>query len=178
MNESKHPDNRFVGYEYKEITVDRSLEGIYADGYANFGWKLDGTDTASRSQPADSVHMRFKRDRKIVNKAELTRLQRQFEACAQEIASMERNKTSAAVIAAFTAGLIGTVFLGGSVFAYLGGLLPFSIVLAVPGFLGWILPYFLYCRVRRSRTEALTPLIEQKYDEIYSVCEKASGLLA
>lgn len=91
---------------------------------------------------------------------------------------MERNKTSAAVIAAFTAGLIGTVFLGGSVFAYLGGLLPFSIVLAVPGFLGWILPYFLYCRVRRSRTEALTPLIEQKYDEIYSVCEKASGLLA
>ena len=41
------------------------------------------------------------------------------------------------------------------------------ILLAVPGFLGWILPHFLYRRIAGKRTEKITPLMEAKYDEIY-----------
>lgn len=51
------------------------------------------------------------------------------------------------------------------------------IILAVPGFLGWILPYFLFKRVQRKETEKITPLIEAAYDEIYEICEKGNKLL-
>ncbi len=51
------------------------------------------------------------------------------------------------------------------------------ILLAVPGFLGWILPHFLYRRIAGKRTEKITPLMEAKYDEIYEICEKGNKLL-
>jgi hypothetical protein len=59
----------FVGYEYKEVSTSRGLEGVYADGYPNFGWELEGGNYG---------RLKFKRDRKIRNKAELSRLQREF----------------------------------------------------------------------------------------------------
>ena len=177
MNEINSSGNSFIGYEYKDITVGRDMESFYPDGYANFGWSLAGTDADPNPMGNGTVKMKLKRDRKICNKAELTRLQRQFEACMHEIQSLERSKTSSASMAAFTVGLLGTAFLAGSVFAYIGGMLAFSIVLAVPGFLGWIIPYFVYRKIREDKTAKLTPLIEQKYDEIYAACEKAHGLL-
>ena len=51
------------------------------------------------------------------------------------------------------------------------------IILAIPGFIGWILPYFLYKAGVRKQTEKMTPLIEEKYDEIYEICEKGNRLL-
>ncbi len=70
------------------------------------------------------VTMKFKRDRKIRNKAELTRLQRQFESGAAEIAALEKSKTLGASAAAFLIGIVGTAFMAGSVFSYLAGMLP------------------------------------------------------
>lgn len=40
----------------------------------------------------DSVTLKFKRNRKICNKAELTRLQRNFDACIAEIQSLKTSK--------------------------------------------------------------------------------------
>ena len=59
---------------------------MYIDGYQNFGWQLEETSIL----PTGLYYpvMKFKRDRKIRNKAELTPLQRQFDACVTEIASM------------------------------------------------------------------------------------------
>ena len=74
-------------------------------------------------------------------------------------------------------GLAGSAFLGGAVFAYLTGLLPLMVILAVPGFLGWIAPYFCYQKIQRRRAEQTAPIIEQKNDEIYSVCEQGCRLL-
>lgn len=167
--------NGFVGYEYKNSTVSRSMESVYADGYVNFGWTLE--DTTTSLQNVGSVNLKLKRDRKIRNKAELSRLQRQFEVCANEIESLERSKAAGASVAAFTIGIIGTAFMAGSVFSYLGGILSLSILLAVPGFIGWIIPYFCFVNIRRRRTHKVSPLIDKKYDELYEVCEKANTLL-
>ena len=167
-------ENNFVGYEYKELTVKRDMESVYADGYKNFGWTVEDTTTEHNM---DTVNLKLKRDRKICNKAELTRLQRQFESCAGEIDSMERSKTMGASIAAFTIGIVGTAFMGLATFSYLGGMLPLMIVLAIPGFIGWILPYFCFKAIGRNKTNKVAPLIEKKYDEIYEVCEKANALL-
>ncbi|WP_326974656.1 hypothetical protein [Caproicibacter sp. BJN0012] len=176
MAEITRNENNFIGYEYKDITVSRSMESVYADGYANFGWTLE--DTSTPVQGVGSVTMKFKRDRKIRNKAELGRLQRQFESCAGQIESLEKAKTNGAMIAAFSIGLVGTAFMAGSVFSYLAGMLPLCIILAIPAFIGWILPYFCFLSIRRKKTDKVTPLIDQKYDEMYEVCEKANGLLA
>lgn len=43
-----------------------------------------------------------------MNKAELTRFQRRFEACLDEIRALERSRTSAAAMWATVVGLIGT----------------------------------------------------------------------
>lgn len=176
MSEIVNNEKHFVGYEYKDITVKRSMEPVYADGYVHFGWSLEGITTPV--QNVGAVTLKFKRDRKIRNKAELTRLQRQFDACATDIETLERSKVIAASAVAYVIGVIGTAFMAGSVFAYIHDLLPLSIILAVPGFAGWIAPYLCYCSISKKKTNRVTPLIDQKYDEIYEVCEKANGLLA
>lgn len=51
------------------------------------------------------------------------------------------------------------------------------ILLAIPGFIGWIQPWFLYQRIRKKQTENLQPLIEAKQEEIYEICEKGHSLL-
>lgn len=123
--------------------------------------------------------LHLKRNRKIINKMELTRLQRNFEACEKEIEALDKSKTSVATIYALMIAIIGTAFMAGSVFA-VSAQPPYillSIVLAVPAFVGWIIPYFFYRRVVRKQTEKLEPVIEQKYDEIFEICEKGNKLL-
>ena len=173
MNEEK--DNIFIGYEYRDITVTRDMENLYLDGYQNFGWKLDGS--SPRQLGLSNVTIKFKRDRKIRNKAELTRLQRQFDATVSEIDTMEKSKTSSATIVAFTIGIVGTAFLAGATFAFLANMIIPCIVLAVPGFIGWTLPYFRYKATIAKKTQKVTPLIDNKYDVIYEICEKANSLL-
>jgi hypothetical protein len=161
-------NKNFVGYEYKEVSTSRNLEGVYADGYPNFGWQLDGGSYG---------RLKFKRDRKIRNKAELSRLQRQFEAMVIEIENLERSKTSGAQIAALTVGLIGTAFVGGATFAFIyGNMIPLMIVLALPGFVLCGVSYLLYNKVKAKKSSSVEPLIDQKYDEIYEVCARAHTL--
>ena len=160
----------FVGYEYKEITGPDSRVSQYLDCYECFGWQADG------NLPAGS---RMKRDRKIVNKMVLTRLQRHFEACVREIEALEKSKTSAATIWALVVGIIGTAFMAGATFAvtHEPPMILLCILLAVPGFLGWILPYFLYRRIAAGQARKLQPVIEAKEEEIYAICEKGHSLL-
>lgn len=169
--------NNFIGYEYRAISVQEQMVSAYKDGYSSFGWEAESGNRAFPT--AGKVELKFKRDRKIRNKAELTRLQRQFDACCDEIMNLERSKTTGATMAALVVGLIGCAFLAGSVFAVTAAPphVVLCAILAVPGFVGWALPYFLYQNLRAKKTAAVNPLIEKKYDEIYDVCERGSNLL-
>lgn len=51
-----------------------------------------------------------------------------------------------------------------------------SILMAIPGILGWLSSGFLYNAVVKKKTKEVDPLIEQKYDEMQHVCQKANGL--
>jgi len=170
-------NNNFVGYEYKEVITSREMEGVYSDGYPNFGWKLDGITPSILG--LSGVSLKFKRDRKIKNKAELSRLQRQFEAAIEQIENLERSKTTSAFITAMTVGLIGTAFMAGATFAFIyASMIPLMILLAIPGFAGWFLPYFLYKKIAAKRSATVASLVDSKYDAIYEVCEKGHALLA
>lgn len=172
---SETEKNNFIGYEYKDITVKRDMEALYVDSYPYFGWVLDGTSPAVKG--LTHVTLKFKRDRKIKNKAELTRLQHQFESHAKEIERLEMSKVVGASIVAYVIGVIGTAFMAGSVFSYLANMLLLSIILAVPAFIGWIIPYFCYVRIRNKKTDKVAPMIDQQYDAIYEVCQKGNALL-
>lgn len=175
MNENRQDGRSFVGYEYKSVTVKRDMANLYIDCFPNFGWTLEGK--APTLNPVTSVTLKFKRDRKIINKMELTRLQREFESHANEIHKLETSKTVGASAAAYTIGIVGTAFMAGSVLAVTSDMIPLCIILGVPALIGWIIPYFCYRRISAKKTEQVTPLIEQKYDAIYETCEKANALL-
>lgn len=177
MSEIRRDGAAFIGYEYKELDTIGQRAAMYLDCYPHFGWQIDEREQAANGGGQKTITL--KRDRKIVNKMELTRLQRHFEACMDELDQLERSKTTGAAISALAVGLIGTVFMAGSTFAVVHEppLFLLSILLAVPGFFGWIIPYFLYRHLKAKRTRTVVELMEQKYDEIYEICEKGSRLL-
>lgn len=177
MSEITKGGNGFVGYEYKELSVKSDKVSFYIDGYRCFGWVADGNITPQKS--GTQVIIKIKRDRKILNKVELTRLQRHFEGCVDEIKIFEKSKISAARIGSITIGLLGTVFMALSTFAVTNEppQILLCVLFAIPGFIGWGLPSFIYKAVLKRRTKKISPLIEQKYDEIYEICEKGNSLI-
>lgn len=164
-------------FDYKRVTVNRNMISLYTTAYQNFGWVLIFSDPDDKDFPSGrKVALEFRRDRKIRNKAELTRLQRNFDACVDEIREMEVEKTDAADKAARGIGLIGSVFLCCSALLTLAYELSAGILLAIPGFFGWLIPGFLHKRIVKKKAQEIEPLIAQKYDEIHQVCQKANGL--
>ncbi|MCM1126054.1 MAG: hypothetical protein NC429_06230 [Lachnospiraceae bacterium] len=181
MEEQGRQVNHFVAYEYKEIIAESSQAYFLLDGYECFGWELDEKLAENTDNPAyqKKIVLRLKRNRKIINKMELTRLQRNFEACVGEIQSLEKAKTSKAAIWAFVVAFTGTAFMAGATFAVTAPQPQYVLmaVLALPGILGWTFPYFVYRKIRAKQTEKMNVLIETKYDEIYEICEKGNKLL-
>lgn len=167
----------FKIYEYMELDVKESQASFYIDCYRAFGWLRD-----ENMVPGDSTGkavVRLKRDRKIVNRTELTRLQRHFEADMAEIDALENSKTKMAEIMSITTGVIGTAFMTGSVFAVTAEppVIWLCVMLAVPAMCGWITPYFIYRRIKAEKIKCITPYIDSKYDEICEICEKGYSLL-
>lgn len=179
----------YAGYEYMEVKVEAGRASMYIDGYRNFGWEQDenlnaGYQMNPYQKPigrgdGGTVLLRLKRDRKLMNKMELTRLQRNFEDCMHQIDALEKSKTTKGLMVSLSIGLIGTVFMAGSTFAVTASppVIWLCVLLAIPGFAGWILPYFCYKAIVAKRTQTVNPLIEEKYDEAYEICRKGSGLL-
>lgn len=176
-NDNLRAQREFTSYEYKELNVKEDKVSFYLDCYENFGWQQD--ENFPPQENGGIVTLKLKRNRKLINKVELTRLQRHFEADMEEIDSLENSKTSTAMIASLSIGIVGTAFMAGSVFAVTATppIIWLCILLAIPAFAGWILPYFVYKRMKADRTQKVKPYIEEKYDEIYEICEKGHSLL-
>ena len=169
MENERRPS--YVAYEYKEIEARGERAALLMDCYQSLGWEAEKETAPGR--------IMLRRNRKIMNKVELTRLQRNMEACVAEIDTLQKSKTSKASITSLVIGLIGTAFMAGSVFAVTATppVVWLCILLAVPAFTLWALAPVLYPRMVAKRTKTINELIEQKYDEIYTICDKGSKLL-
>lgn len=169
--------NPYIGYEYKEVTVPAREASRFADGYESFGWQRD------ENRPAvgrgATVTLALKRNRKIVNKAELTRLQRHFEACMAQIDRLQRAPGRTAAGWALAVGMLGTAFMAGAVFAvtHQPPLWGWMTVLAVPAFAGWTAAPLLYPRLVQYHRHRLQPALEACYEEADRLCEKGHALL-
>ena len=102
---SETSGKRFVGYEYREVSVPKYLASLCADSYPCFGWEED-SNPAQGQHKSGYVNLRFKRDHKITNKAELTRLQRHFDDCIKQLEALEKSKKSQPLLAALIIGLV------------------------------------------------------------------------
>ena len=146
MSEIIKGSQTFIGYEYKDVITNAEKLSFLMDAYENFGWIVDENVSCNlpenRLNSHEKVVLRLKRNRKIINKTELTRLQRNFESCMKEIDHLEKSKTSEATMYALIVSIIGTAFMAGSVFAVTASpsMIVLSIILAIPAFLGWTLP--------------------------------------
>ena len=177
----------YIGYDYMELAAERDEISFLLDGYENFGWSIDQNvyynDIPVRGHNnlphQTSVMLQLKRERKIANKTELTRLQRHFEACVRELKLLEQRKTTKATMFALIIGILGAAFMAGAVFAITATPphILLCIVLAIPAFIGWLLPFFVYRRIVMQETERIDVLIEQKYDEMHRICERGKALL-
>lgn len=177
MNEVTRGGKDYIGYDYKTVTINSDKASMYLDAYENFGWAPD--ESMPVRQFAGAVILKLKRDRKILNKAELTRLQQHFEACMDEITALENSKTKQATMYSIMTGLAGAAFLAGSVFAVTAEppIIWLCVLLGIPGLIGWALPYHLFKLFTQKRAVEIAPLIEQKYDEIHEICEKGNALI-
>lgn len=174
---SEMKNQPFIGYEYKEIRVPAEKASMYIDCYENFGWEIDFN--LSMTRDLHMITIRLKRNRKRMNRMELTRLQRNFEACMHELDMLEYSKHQTAIIWSITVGILGTAFMAGSVFAvtHEPPIIWLCVFLAIPAFAGWIAPVFIYKKVRQKKEDKVQPLIEETYSKIYELCEKGHDLL-
>lgn len=197
--------NQYIGYEYKQITVSTRMESLWKDSMESFGWQAEKSEPKVvkrlplalwimaaplsllpwrpfQKQLSDhvsdnEVEVTFKRDRKIFHRQELNQLEARFEHCARSIESMNETKGMTASVAASTVGLLGTACMAVSTFAYLAGMTPAFVIAAIPGFLGWIIPFFLYQHMKAAKERAIEPKIEEQKENIYEICKSGSDLL-
>ena len=66
--------SEFESFDYTKVTVAENQMSQYMDGYEHFGWKVDSHVTIENGIGKVAIHL--KRSRAVLNKLELTRLQR------------------------------------------------------------------------------------------------------
>lgn len=169
--------NSFTSYEYKKISLNTDIDMQYLDGIKEFGWEIDEEKTSSSDEGV--IHYVLKRSRNIMNKTELIRLEKNYDFCFHEILRLKKAIKSRATITALSIGLIGTVFIAGSTFAITHNppIVWLCAVLGIIGFIGWIFPYFVYKKNKVKQSEKVDKFIKDNYDEIETICHKASMLL-
>lgn len=171
-----------IGYDYKEIIVKRDNASFLLDSYEKLGWQLDKhqicpNPAGNLAHQDFKVILRLKRNRKIINKMELSRLQSNFEGCMRDIEKMERNKISVSSLTAIILGCSGVLFLAlaGVLFFHSWQLLAW--LFAGIGIVACILPVKVYQEVLEQQTEKFAPLIKATYQEIESILDKGNKLI-
>ena len=166
-------NNAFVAYEYLTVSSKPEMEPLYKDCYQSLGWTLDSTMPSITG----GISLRLKRDRRIKTRQEICALQAQCETALGAIGRLEQSKTTDAMSASLLIGFLGTALMAGSVFSYLAGQIALCVILAIPAFAGWIIPYFLYRTVKKKQARKINERIDSQYDLLYNLCEKANALL-
>lgn len=166
-------------YEYMKRTVSEKELALVQTGYECFGWQPDA-QFAVPQKNADYITVYLKRDKKLLNRTELTRLQHNFEACLEEIGVLQSSVTHMARGISVIVGVVGLALSVGAILAASVSppLFGLSIVLGAFGIAGLVSPIFFYRKVLRHRKQTAAPLIEEKKKEMNTVMERGRALLS
>jgi len=176
----------YVAYDYVSINVKNDLEPMYRDCYENFGWIPVSSESRkndyyinSTINISDLVTLKFKRDRKINNKAELQTLQRKCESAFEKISKLEKEPGTSATTYSLSVATVGIVFMAISVFSITGESILWipAIIGGLLGIIGWILPFLVFKKIKTKKTEENVSKIEEQYNIIYDTCEEGRKLI-
>ena len=193
----------FVAYEYKNIAVKRDSVALYTDCLKNFGWDLIEERThgyvpqvntpvnitgsvpsytvqtpPAKVEDVDMVTLKFKRDRKLSNKREIDKLERQCEEALAAIAKLEKKNSAQTMGLSLGTGIVGTAFLVLAAYNFgAGGVAP-GVMFTIVGVVGWAVGFLANRKVGKKKSAQSEPVIQQQLDVVYSVCEQAHALLA
>lgn len=165
----------YIQYEYLTKKVKNDDKSLYLDSYENFGW-TPIEETINYSS-IGSINLKFKRDRKIENKTELLKLQRELEIKIKEVETKKSTINNNPMIGALIVGFVGTVAMAGAVFSYLASIWAAFIPLSIIGILCWGSAYFVHKKLLKVTKTKIEPTIENIYDEIGAICKEAKAYL-
>ena len=194
----------FVGYEYKTVNATRDSAGMYIDCMENFGWSLVendgynvqdllsslnpvnfGRNIASVAQTfgetadaAPAMTLKFKRDRRIENKQQLEKLEREYEDALSAIQKAERKNIAQTMGISLGTGIIGTAFIGLAVYNFVFSNTVLGVVFAAIGAVGWAIGFFSNMKIGKKKSTQTEPYVQEQLNIVYSTCEKAHALLA
>ena len=168
-----------ITFDYKSTKVKREMETLVTDVYENLGWELTSSNTAEGS-PFDVI-LSFKRNRKINNKINLLKLQQQIDLALNEIQVFQRKRKNAGIVTGISVGTIGVLAFGGGLsmtmclsgIGFLIGGIALGIAGVGIGLFGW----WLAKKVKKVRSENITPIIESQLDNLSELCETAQKML-
>lgn len=174
--------NEFIVYEYMQLCVHEEDYSYLLDSYKNFGWILDQNIENDTDEKIQTLHKRslyLKRNKAILNRMELTRLQQNFQNVFEEIKILKQKKKLKATIKAILVGLVGTFFMALSVFAITSSTpnLFLCVLFAIPAFIAWTLPLLIYPYELKRQGKLLDPIILSKEEELDFICKKGHNLL-
>lgn len=172
-----------VTYEYLSLNIKDDLEPMYIDFYESLGWISINTgkrDYYINSDPKKNlINIKFKRNRRIQNKEELNKLQKQMEEIMSNIEKIEKRPNTKATIYAMIVGIIGLGFMALALGASTGEsmrIVP-TVIFSVLTILCWSIPPFLYKEIVKKETEKIKVEIDKEHEKIYDICEKGKDIL-
>ena len=194
----------FVAYEYKTVKATRDSAGVHIDCMENFGWTLvenEGYDVQTLLSNLNPVNfgrniagaaqtfgetadgtppmtLKFKRDRRIENKQELEKLERDYEAALAAIHKTERKNAAQTMGISMGTGIIGTVFIGLGIYNFVSSNTVLGVLFTAVGAIGWVIGFFSNAKVSKKKSVQTEPSIQEQLDIVYNTCEKAHALLA
>lgn len=169
-------------YEYKSVNVQKNLEQTYIDCYKNFGWiHINNEKRNYYINDIDDfniVEIKFKRDRKIKNKEQLNKLQKDCENAFIAINKLERMPQAIATARALSIGFIALIFIALSVFLAIKNIWWGTILSGIIGLVGCSLSYPTYQKTITEKEEKNKAKIDEQYDKIYNSYEQARKILS
>lgn len=163
----------YGSFDYRVIEGDDRELSVALDAFESFGWVVD------ESAVREDGRIALRRSRALINRMELTRLQRNYESCLNEIRALDQSVTGTALTAAGFTAAIGLVFTAVALLFLLGAhpIYPAALILGIPGVVLLAAVYPLFRLLRSRRAAVVAPLREKKYDEIFILCKKGQKLL-
>lgn len=167
----------FITYDYFTTRTSAESATMVADYYESLGWELTNRTGFL------NLTLTFRRDRKIANKSDLVKAQKNLDSALKHIELLEKKKTASPRLASVIFGSISSLILGlgmssclvwGNETIYMIA----GVIVGVVGIIGCLVTYPLFSKLRRNSTAKVLPFINSKYDEISNICENANKLVA
>jgi hypothetical protein len=170
-------ENQYHNFEYKKLKIVEDDYSAYVDGYRNFGWIRD--ENVREVKEGIYVTVALKRNRQISNKAELTRLQQNFEDYMKQIKRLYRFVRIPATVSSALTGIAGTALLIIAIWIFCDfhRWNVMNSIFAVMGIVLQTTALFVYKKVYVARYIKIGPFIEAKRNELYEICDKGRRLL-